>query len=320
MATTKAVTTNGVMWASGIALTLLIWALQLLGLVDSLKLGCFLLVVAFLLLVLAFWRWESASTVQTSFRALIVVMFTVIYCGLSAVVIMESYKTHYKKREKIPAAPSPASSSPSRAGASGPIPPQSTLNLPPPTGRNNEVKPAATKQSKQTKTAAQGAVAPPAADPQPSPSATQICPNGICIGGDNYGNPQVFNTPQPVTLTDHQTSEIGGGMIAFAGRSVVIMTDGINEETMNMSKNLKGALEKAGLNVKVDPSINLYLRGGRRPPAGISFELSEDEFGAANKLAEILSKSGFIAPGKQFHADSTTQAGTFIIYVGSTTR
>lgn len=50
--------------------------------------------------------------------------------------------------------------------------------------------------------------APPRLEPKKKPTVingnknhigdtTQNCPNGVCINGDNYGNPQVFNTPPP---------------------------------------------------------------------------------------------------------------------------
>jgi hypothetical protein len=37
--------------------------------------------------------------------------------------------------------------------------------------------------------------------PTPNPLITQNCPGGNCIGGDNYGNPTVYNTPPPPVFT-----------------------------------------------------------------------------------------------------------------------
>ena len=93
----KKISTNGIMWAFGISLTLLIWALQLLGVVDSLVLGTVLLMLALLLLIVPFWRWEAALSVPKGFRALIIVMFVVIYCGISSFIIWRKYSDASKK-------------------------------------------------------------------------------------------------------------------------------------------------------------------------------------------------------------------------------
>ena len=155
--------------------------------------------------------------------------------------------------------------------------------------------------------------------PRPAGPPTQSCPNGICIGGDNYGNPQIYNAPQPIAFTPGQLEKIGSGMVAFSGRKVSIITDGINDETMGLSGSLKSALEMAGLTAEVHPSMMTVMLGGRRPPPGLSFVMSEDEYDATEHLAAILSASGFLPPGKRFNAQIDPHTATFEIYVGSTT-
>ena len=92
----KKISTNGIMWAVRIALTLLIWALQLLALltVEFFAASCF--GVALLLLTIPFWRWETALAVPNGFRALIIIMFVVIYCGASGAVL-KKYTIHPKE-------------------------------------------------------------------------------------------------------------------------------------------------------------------------------------------------------------------------------
>ena len=187
------------MWAFGISLTLLIWALQLLGVVDSLVLGTVLLMLALLLLIVPFWRWEAALSVPKGFRALIIVMFVVIYCGISSFIIWRKYSDASKKEAIAANALEPKTTGPTSKSTSPSVDKPSVSEPEPPRGTGTNVsspQPAPLKTKKVVKKLSEESANPVASTPTPTP--TQNCPNGICIGGDNYGNPQIFNAPQPV--------------------------------------------------------------------------------------------------------------------------
>jgi hypothetical protein len=202
----KKISTNGIMWTVGIALTLLIWALQLLGVVDSVALGCVLLAVALLLLVIPFWRWETALTVPKGFRALIIIMFVVIYCGASGAIVWRKYSNHPKEVVASNPTPSQPTNLPdtSKLRPDNSQPPSSSTSTPRPNKPDTSSQPPSTLPTKK-KDGVKAADKPSAHPTVPLP--TQNCPNGICIGGDNYGNPQVFNTPQPISFTSDQLTK-----------------------------------------------------------------------------------------------------------------
>ena len=235
----KNVSTNGIMWVCGIVLTLLIWGLQLIGVVDSLILGCLTLSFAFFVLMIAFWRWEAALTVPIGFKASMVVMFAVIYFGSSSMIVWKKYSNHPKEAtaRDLPALATPDESKfkptvgPFPASLAGvPVVSKSGGSL------QRPLAPSVKKKDKRSINAQTEVPVSPSVQP-----STQSCPNGICIGGDNYGNPQIFNAPQPIAFTPEQLKEIGDGMGTFAGRKVTITTDGINDETMGLSGSLKSA-------------------------------------------------------------------------------
>jgi hypothetical protein len=167
----------------GLALPLIIWGVQLIGVVVNILLGSTVLAIAFGLVVYAFWIWERPSTWHVLLRIGTITIAAVIYfLFVGKQMIAEWHKEHPRVVAKLQSEPSmPPEKVPKEPSPTG----TPTIKLIPPTkpqGHHSIVK----------------------SNPIPA-QPPQNCPNGNCIGGDNNGTATVNNTfsdryPRPGTI------------------------------------------------------------------------------------------------------------------------
>lgn len=97
--------------------------------------------------------------------------------------------------------------------------------------------------------------------PAPSPAAVQNCPNGNCIGGDNYGNPTVNNYGPPSRhITDSDKTSLIDCLSKHPGSVGLGAIEG-DLEAYNFAEDWEGVFRKAGWKID-DGRISLFIVGG----------------------------------------------------------
>jgi hypothetical protein len=313
MSDREPISTNGIMWVIGIALTLIIWALQLLGLVESKWFGLSLLCISLVLLIVSFWRWKQTHQLPAIFKSFFVIMFVAIYCGCTALVLGYARAPKLLSGAEERQHQSEARPNPIKAPED-----QSTLNHPLVITSQNSRAPSAHGGSSVHSGQANKPAVLSGIQPNNNTNPTQSCPNGICIGGDNFGVAQVINQPAPIVLTDAESAAVASGMANYAGTKIILMTDGVNDETTETLDKLAAALDQAGLIVDKRPSMMTMMSNGRRPPPGISFGIPPGSDAVAQQMAKILLDAGFLPQNGKFVADRIPASMDLVIMIGST--
>ncbi len=92
----------------GLVLALVIWGLQLIGITVSVRLGGLVLLIAFVLMVYAFWIWEGASRWRRFMRLGTIGVAAIVYFGLVGQQIRHEWKKdHPAKVERANPEPAP---------------------------------------------------------------------------------------------------------------------------------------------------------------------------------------------------------------------
>jgi len=152
-----------------------------------------------------------------------------------------------------------------------------------------------------------------------APPITQSCPQGNCIGGDNFGNPTVYNVgnipPPSLILSDTQCQAITESLRPFTGQTVEIVVSGSMVNDPFPTK-LQGAIEAAGLTVQYTAGGMVVTEIGT-PPPGLSFEFGEKRRDILNVVAGDFKLFGLVnKPMKAVDIGSDEGAAiTFVIYI-----
>jgi hypothetical protein len=164
----------------GVVLTLVIWGQQLIGVTVNVWLGGSVLLIAFVMMVYAFWIWEKASRWHVKLRAGTVTIAAIIYLGLIAWQIRAEWKRERSARE-LEKQPAHEQESQAPKAASAELEAASSPKL---EAKHTTSEPGRARVSTPSRSLTKGVPA-------------QSCPNGICIGGDNSGSAIVNNNYGP---------------------------------------------------------------------------------------------------------------------------
>jgi hypothetical protein len=114
---------------------------------------------------------------------------------------------------------------------------------------------------------------PPQVKPVAPPTVNQNCPNGICNGGDNYGNQQVNNYgPPKLTLTPDKLQQLTIELKPLAGKQVGIVVVSGNADLFSLRDQFLVAFQQnqiQGVRGEVGEMFPV-------PPDGVSLLVSGD--------------------------------------------
>jgi hypothetical protein len=168
-----------------------------MGLPRSFWLGFSCWVAATLIAIRMFWIFPVWTNRLTRLeKSLLCVIFVAVLCA----VFFKPIEVAYGNRNPLPVAPSVAPDSKASE-------PQPQANLPQvPDVASKPVPTLKARRNPPPKTETDVKV------PE-KPTPTQSCPNGICIGGNNSGDPMVINNVPPLPTISWKVSELpaGGG-------------------------------------------------------------------------------------------------------------
>jgi hypothetical protein len=226
----------------GLVFALIIWGLQLIGVTVNVYLGGFVLAVAFVLMVCAFWIWERTSTWHVFLRIGTIFVAAVIYSlVIGKQMIFEWQKEHTMTAAKAPAT-APESQLNPKPGQPATIPstaiPKESAKTSPKTKHlvvqeNNG-------GSNNTNTQV-GAVQGP----------TAIAPNGIANAAPNFGNQNVNNyAPPQRSLTPDQRRTFISVLQKTCPFEVAVRGVPGNPESMNFGDELAKAIKDAGCTLR----------------------------------------------------------------------
>lgn len=247
----------------GMALALLIWGLQLIGVTVNAWLGAAVLAFAFALVARSFWAWEGPSRWHIAWRGLTVL----IAAGLYAAIIIPQIKTEWAKEH------------PSVKAA---------LQQP-------ETKPAETKTEEKKPQQKAGKKSKPNINVQQNSSGPSS-PNIAQVGNNNQATITV--QPKRLVLSAEQQALITSKIKSYSGATVHVFVHGPTPETSAFANQFCRAMEDAGLTVSQSRG---YFQGVEWN-SGVNFSFAPDSEKLASALAEALVEGKVVDPPiSRFH-------------------
>lgn len=243
----------------GSALALIIWGVQLIGVVVNILLGGTVLAIAFGLVVYAFWIWERLSTWHVLLRIGTITIAAVIYfLFVGKQMIAEWHKEH----------PLVAVKSPEPAPQVSPVPTQEK----PKRREKPEPTPVVTQQQSGKNNAQTGPIA--------------IAPNGIANAAPNSGNQTVNNNfaPPPRTLPPDARAEC---IALLSGTRAKVSVNSLagDSEGFNYAKEWYDLFHESGWEMADDQVRTLLVVG--QPPVGVEVRFRGERPTISNQPVSI---------------------------------
>lgn len=281
---------NGLIYCIvGLVLALVIWGSQLIGLAVNVWFGGFVLAIAFVLMVCAFWIWERTSTWHVFLR----VGTILLAAGVYFLMIGKQMISEWRKEHPIIVAKATATT-PRAAQFQANPPPAPSIVAPAVPKKDGRKPPKAGSSAAQENRGGSGSTNTQIGTAQ---APIVVAPNGIANAAPNFGNQTVNNFGDmpnpPLVLTDEQCSSISAALRPFKGQTVAISVSGsmVNDP---FGKKLQGAMEAAGLTVKYNAAYMLVVGGIGTPPPGLSFSFGKNRKDILYVLAKQFQALGLV--------------------------
>jgi len=267
----------------GSVLALLIWGLQLIGVTVNIWLGGLVLLIAFALMVYAFWTWEGASRWHTALRVGTVAIAALLYFGLVGWQVVNQWRReHPLVRATLPVdlSKAPIASLPSNIAA-----PRATSKSHNHPGKL-QTKEAASTQRQESNT---GVRQQSSGNNSPNVSA----PYGIAIGGGNVTSPTVTNNIglQPLVINETAMAALRHSLPTLAGKKVKVHSIASPTSIAARAQLLRVMADAGVVAIDGGSAMTIVSMCGAIPP-GLSISTSDTRADDAIKLASILIDSG----------------------------
>jgi hypothetical protein len=204
----------------GVVLALLIWGVQLIGVVVNIFLGGIVLATAFGLVVYAFWIWERASTWHVLLRiGTITAAATVYFLLVGRQMVAEWHKEHLTVATRSPEPIPPTS--PARAPQEPPAKKSSPPKQNPPKGQQQSEK----------------------GNVQTGPITTGPCSNVFNGGSGNQGTTNCSDVPPQIVVTKQKENAPDNGVFTTEFRLDITASKAFSLHVKVSAPNLIGNLK-----------------------------------------------------------------------------